>query len=403
MEKKKMKVTIVHPYRHHAYESLKGILAYDQNAVGLFGYFYQNDIVDKIIRLLHKEVCVGGYVDNSLKGHVKTSIWIKILFILSKLNPSKFTKVYEYVFQKWAISQLKRMHPQCVHMLQDYCGSVIEYARQQSMKIVYEQITVFDETRQRIFALESERYADILSNHEQRSIGVIKKIEAQRRYIQFADLIICASELSEKSVVEVEKEKKIIRIPYGCAMRKKSSPIKVQDATPLKCLYIGAFGMLKGVQYVVEAAEKLANEKIEFCFVGKIQDEVGGMLCNKIKKMKNASYIESIPHEQIYEFYERFDVFIFQPVCEGFGLVTLEAMTCGLPCLVSCSGRGVVEDGVSGFINDDRDSELLAIHIRRLHQNRTLLNQMKHQASVAAHNHSWSNYHKEMKRAYETI
>ena len=43
------KIALVHPYRHHCYHSMEGILQYSNNAVALLGYFDKNDVLDRMI------------------------------------------------------------------------------------------------------------------------------------------------------------------------------------------------------------------------------------------------------------------------------------------------------------------------------------------------------------------
>jgi phosphatidylinositol alpha-1,6-mannosyltransferase len=63
---------------------------------------------------------------------------------------------------------------------------------------------------------------------------------------------------------------------------------------------------------------------------------------------------------------------------EGFGLVYLEAMRHGLPCIgsVSDAAGDVIEDGVSGFLVDQTDGRALADRIVRLLADESLRSRM---------------------------
>jgi len=66
-------------------------------------------------------------------------------------------------------------------------------------------------------------------------------------------------------------------------------------------------------------------------------------------KMKFAGYV---PNDRIMEVHRGFDIEVYPTrVEETFGVSVVEAMSCGVPCIVSKTGglQDVVEDGVSGF------------------------------------------------------
>jgi len=66
--------------------------------------------------------------------------------------------------------------------------------------------------------------------------------------------------------------------------------------------------------------------------------------------------------------YNRAAVFAMPSRGEGFGLVYLEAMAHGLPCIGSThdAAREVIDDGVSGFLVDQADGGILADRITQL-------------------------------------
>lgn len=63
-------------------------------------------------------------------------------------------------------------------------------------------------------------------------------------------------------------------------------------------MVIGSFNLLKGVQYVVQAAEDLSDKDIHFTFIGKPSYEEDKN-DSKIESMNNCTYIESVPHVSV--------------------------------------------------------------------------------------------------------
>ncbi|HRI62959.1 MAG TPA: glycosyltransferase [Polyangium sp.] len=62
------------------------------------------------------------------------------------------------------------------------------------------------------------------------------------------------------------------------------------------------------------------------------------------------------------EFYKKSLFFILPSVREGFGLVFLEAMSCGKPCVAirNQPAEEIIEQGISGYLLDDNSAETIA-------------------------------------------
>ena len=73
------------------------------------------------------------------------------------------------------------------------------------------------------------------------------------------------------------------------------------------------------------------------------------------KQYPEAVFLGMVPHEKLAPLYSAADVFVFPSLTDTFGLVMLEAMACGTPvaALAGAAPRAVVEEGVTGCIDDD--------------------------------------------------
>lgn len=391
-----MKVAVIHPLKHHVYYSLEGVAKSGADVIGLFGYYNRGDFFDKLLNKTKFKSLVDGWKYEPIDKYVTTSFWIKFLFLLSKKWPSKFEKIYTKEFQKWCIMQLDNVD--CIHVLQDYCNDVIRYAYEQGIQIVYEQIQPFDTVQRRILDEEVQKVG--ISPKYISARFPKEKIKKQIENIGYSTAIVTASDATYKSVIELGVKSNIIyRFPYGSDFAKVIRKKSIKYNNTLRVLYIGNISLIKGVQYVIEAAEQLQNSGIYFTFIGKPASTRDRFFINQIEKLKNCKYKESVPHTEIFNNYFENDVFIFQGLCEGFGMVTLEAMFCGLPCVVSTGGIGIVQDGFNGYVNENGDVETLVKNIMKL-KDPILRKRMSQNAVMSANECTWEKYTNNISNVY---
>ncbi len=70
------------------------------------------------------------------------------------------------------------------------------------------------------------------------------------------------------------------------------------------------------------------------------------------KKMPKATFLGTVGHDMLTSLYRRCDVFVFPSISETYGNVLIEAMGCGLPCVVASGGGPLsfVNDGYNGLL-----------------------------------------------------
>ena len=98
--------------------------------------------------------------------------------------------------------------------------------------------------------------------------------------------------------------------------------------------------------------------------------------------------------------YRESDVFVFPPFAEGFGLVLLEAMACGLPVIASeSSGASEVIRAGCGFVTPPGDLDRLVELLRWFGLHRDELPGMGREARSQAERCTWGNYRSLVTRA----
>lgn len=396
-----MRVAVIHPLKHHVYYSMAGVMESGAEVIGLFGYYDKNDFLDKIVKRTKWRKQIEGYKYEKISSCVKTNIFVKILFLLAKARPKIFQKLYECAFETWAIHNLKDID--CIHVLQDYENRVIRVAKEKKIKIVYEQIRPFDVEFVKCLKHEVEvsgflnSYIDTTYSQE--------KLDRQIENLKISDVIIAASKVTEQSLNDYT-DKTIYTFPYGAeqsiSAEKMSDNIITakKEKRILKVLCVGSISLIKGTRYVIRAAQILKDEPFDFVFVGKPAHMEDNRLVEMIEKLSNCTYIKSIPHTEMNSLYKEHDIFVFQGLCEGFGMVTLEAMANGLPCMVSTGGRGIITDGKDGFINDNGDVEKLTENLRELLRDRDKLILMGMEAKKSAQLCTWEGFSNNIANVY---
>ena len=265
-----MKVAVIHPLKHHVYYSMAGVMESGVEVVGMFGYYDKKDFLDRIVRKTKWKKQIDGYKYDKISDAVKTNFVVKILFLLAKAKPKYFQKLYDWAFETWVIRNLNGVD--CIHVLQDYENRVIRVAKERKIKIVYEQITAFDIKVIKCLKEEVKRSGFPDTYIETRYSK--EKIDKQIENLKMVDVVISASKVTEKSL-KGYTNKPIYMFPYGAdqtvSNKMQSSALVEEKKTKkkLKVLCVGSISLIKGTRYVIDAAEKLIGQDLEFVFVGK--------------------------------------------------------------------------------------------------------------------------------------
>lgn len=137
-------------------------------------------------------------------------------------------------------------------------------------------------------------------------------------------------------------------------------------AQRLRLLFVGRHRYYKGVGDLLRA---LAGLDVE-CFIagsGPLTQE-WQQLAGELGLGERVRFLGDVPDAELPALYASADVFVLPSNArsEAFGIVLLEAMASGLPCITTELGTGtsfVVQDGVTGLVVAPRQPEALATAI----------------------------------------
>jgi glycosyltransferase involved in cell wall biosynthesis len=193
-----------------------------------------------------------------------------------------------------------------------------------------------------------------------------------RQECDLADRIIVNSEWSREGLMRsgIPSEKvSLIPLAYealemgdqkSAIGQVRSYPARFTQNRPMRVLFLGQVNLRKGIARLLEAAQTLRNEPVEFWIVGSVQIE------NACAAAGNArvKWLGPVTRKETGEKYRAADVFILPTLSDGFAITQLEAQAHGLPVISSNCCGGVVENGRNGMILEEPTAACIAAVIR---------------------------------------
>jgi len=143
------------------------------------------------------------------------------------------------------------------------------------------------------------------------------------------------------------------------------------------CIAVGDLNSNKNYQTLLKAIEKIKTEDIVLmiCGIGPDRDS----LQNTIDKLHLQDKIKLLGFRtDIARLFSGADIFLMSSKREGLPRSTMEAMSAGLPCIVSDvrGNRDLIENGKGGYLVDPNDAQGFAHYILELKYNSTLMQAM---------------------------
>ena len=189
---------------------------------------------------------------------------------------------------------------------------------------------------------------------------------------------------------DISKQKLFLN-PYGADLSKfypKKNIIK-KKFTIMTC---GLASIQKGFHYMLKA-----HELIEGDFTHIHVGNIDLIFKNDLRNYPNLKIINSISHDLLIDYYNQADILVIPSIQDGFGMVILEAMACGLP-IISTHNTGFstidTKGSECGYIIDIRSPNQIAEKINLLNKDINLLNQFSFNSLkiISKGGYKWSDY-----------
>lgn len=278
-----------------------------------------------------------------------------------------------------------------VYAYEDGARESFAAAHQLGIQCCYELPIAYWETSRRLLREEAERWPEW-----EPTLGGTRdseqKLERKTDELRWADLVFCPSAFVERSLPEdIRGEKKCVVAEFGSPRLARGFLRNREEGKgPLRVLFAGSMTQRKGLADLFAAVKLLGRSDVELVVMGSL------VLPLEFYRRAGGAFRYEAPraHEGVLELMSSCDVLALPSIVEGRALVQQEALSCGLPILVTphAGGEDLVEPGRTGFLVPIRDPERIAEKIAWLADHRAELPEMRRCARAKAAEFTWAGY-----------
>ena len=384
------------------YEIITTIAYNPQTSINRYLNLFPSKVSNRIVQELGRRTWIPP---NGIP--IQTHPWQEVLRVaLVKIGLSQRLGFGQHGLINWVYASLDHhvadhhlQNINAVYAYEDGAATTFQTAKQRGILCLYDLPIPFYRLSQAIQLEEAERFPELAP-----ALQAIQepawKIERKEQEVQLADHIFVASSFTQKSLLDIGiKPEKISIIPYG-------APIDYFQPQPkpynlFRALFVGRVSPRKGVHYLLEAWHQLQLPDTELLLVG--INEFPEVWLARYRQMFR--YVPSVPHASLHHYYNTANVLVFPSLVEGFGLVLLEAMACGIPVITTphTAGIDILTDGVEGFIVSIRDVEALKEKLEWCYHHPQELAEMGRAARRKAEQLNWQLYRKKLAQCVKNI
>jgi glycosyltransferase involved in cell wall biosynthesis len=257
-------------------------------------------------------------------------------------------------------------------------------ADRMGLKRYYELPILYWETAQKLLTQEAERYPEweptLLATRDSRA-----KLERKSAELQLANLVICPSRQVQLSLPAGIAS---LVAEYGCPMPVEDRPVR--NRSRLRVLFAGTMTQRKGLADLFAAINLLRRPDIELVVLGT------PLVPLKFYRSIYPDFVYEAtrPNAQVQRVMLSCDVLVLPSIVEGRAMVQMEALSCGLPIVVTpnAGAEDLVEPGQTGFLVPIRTPEKLAEILNWIADHREWVDDVRPAILAKARQSSWGSY-----------
>lgn len=321
--------------------------------------------------------------------------WIRLALRASGLASEGIA----YGANDWLMQTMKRecRRPEvtAVHCYEDCSSWQFAEARKIGKACIYDMPIGYYPEWQQTQDFLARRYARWIPSGGLPSSRFVRPLQKQRE-MELADLVLAPSTFVERTIAKHHPNKIVMPARYGVDLEFWRGPKQRGGSRTLRFLYTGQISLRKGMPVLLEAWRAAAIPEAELHLVGLWQ------LADSLKHELPPGIAISPPcsSSELRDHYRNADVFVFPSFFEGFGLVLLEAMACGMPAIASTATAGpdVLDDSCGRIVRAGDVDELIAV-LEWFGNNRSAIERMGIAARARAATFTWARYRDEVRAA----
>jgi len=276
-------------------------------------------------------------------------------------------------FDRWVADALQP--GDFIHAMPGQALHTFQKARQSGVRTVLNHATGPIWQQNRLMAGEYERAGCF------RPPGSLfmKKLEEQHREEYALTDFHCAAStrVRDQLLTEGVAEKKIWVVPYGAdtdlfhPMRAES---EIPEAPAFRIVFAGQLVLRKGIRTLLNALNRAGRSDWQLDCYGLISDETR-MDRDSYQGPTPVVYHGPVPARKLAAAFRSASLLVLPSLEEGFGLVVPQALSCGLPCVVSeaVGARDLIRHRENGSLFPVQDDAALAEEIKWWSQHRVTL------------------------------
>ncbi len=405
------RVVVSHPARQHAYQTALAAQRAGTLSTFLTSFFWPEH--DPVVRRLADVLPAG--LRRAFEGQVKRRSHPAldparvrcvpyphaVAYILARLPGfsgaawrERLMTLADWEFDRLVAHTLRHgPAPDLVHGFEGGCLATLRVARERGSRTVLDVPSAHEYFK---VVHRAEGY------HGNRRLwaAITRRYRAERC---LADYLIVPSGFVARCLIEhgVPAER-IVRIPYGVDPERFRPRLRCPEAgRPFRVLFVGQISRRKGVQYLLDAWQRLRLPNSELWLVGG-PDSSGAPLLRRYSGSYH--WLGNLPHYRVAEVYGACDLFVFPSLAEGSALVVYEALASALPVVTTAEAGSIVRHGIDGFIVPARAVTDLCARIEYLYRQRATGRAMGERGRrQILDRYTWTHYHQRLAAAHAAI